>query len=70
MADSHSVGVLLATVSKHEIGGIVGIVVGVILVIFGWLRVMAKAAGAILIPIVGLIVILLGVLLYTHVIKS
>jgi hypothetical protein len=57
---------VLAGMSKHDDAGIAAIVVGAILVAFGALRVAGRAARAMLIPIVGIVVIVIGVLFFTR----
>lgn len=61
----HISAVLLA-LSKHKVGGIIGIVAGVLITAFGGLRVMRRTAGAMMLGFVGLVVLILGVLLYAR----
>jgi hypothetical protein len=58
----------LASLSKHKLTGGVGIIAGVVVVGFGALRFMMKAAGAMLLAFIGLVVLVVGALLYGHVI--
>lgn len=53
-----------ATVNKHHVAGIVAIVIGAVLVVVGGFRVAMRASQAMAIPIFGLVLVLLGVLLY------
>ena len=57
---------IVATISKHDVGGAIVVVVGVLLVILGGLRMAAKAASAFLIPIAGIAVLVVGTLLFTR----
>jgi len=57
---------LLATVSKHDIGGILAIVVGAIAIVLGVAKLAAKTAIAFLLPIAGVVVIVIGILLFTR----
>ena len=61
----HISAVLLA-LSKHHVSGIIGIIVGIIVIGFGGLRIMQRAAGAMMFAFVGLVVVILGILLYTR----
>jgi hypothetical protein len=54
--------------SKHKLGGIIGIIAGVVVLGIGALQVMKKMAGAAVMAVVGIIVVLGGVLVYTRVI--
>lgn len=56
----------LLAMSKHQLGGTVGIIVGVLIVLFAALRVAKRAAGAMLMAGVGLVVLIVGILLITH----
>jgi hypothetical protein len=53
---------VLATVSKHAIGGIVAIVIGVLVVLFG----LVKAAIRTAMLFIGVIVVVVGILLATR----
>jgi len=57
---------VLAKISKHDIGGIVAVVVGLAIVGFGVMRVMARVAGAAVIPVIGVVVIVIGILLFAR----
>jgi uncharacterized membrane protein len=61
-------GLLLGAVNKHRIAGIVVLVIGAVLVIFGGVRFLSKIATAPLIPLIGLAVIVIGILLFARVI--
>jgi hypothetical protein len=58
---------VLATVSKHHVAGIVGIIVGALLVIVGGIRVAMRATRAIAVPIVGLVIVVGSILVYAKV---
>lgn len=60
-------GQLLGAVNKHHVVGIVAIVVGAILVLLGLARLVGRLAIAAAIPLIGLVILVLGILLYTHV---
>ena len=64
--DSTTTAAVLASVSKHDEAGIAAVVVGLILVGIGAVRVAGRAARAMLIPIVGVVVIILGILFFTR----
>ena len=57
---------VIAAVNKHKVVGIIGIIVGVLVLGIGGLRVMKRTAGAMFTAIVGLVVLVIGVVLYTH----
>ncbi|MGD0742267.1 MAG: hypothetical protein ABSA31_03130 [Acidimicrobiales bacterium] len=66
----HAVGTfaaVLATLSKHHLAGIVGIVVGALILIIGGIRVAMRASKAIIVPIVGLIIVVGSILVYAKV---
>lgn len=52
--------------SKHDWAGVVAVVVGLAVVVLGWMRIMARVAGAILLPLAGLAILIVGVLLFTR----
>jgi hypothetical protein len=58
----------ILALSKHKLGGVIGIVVGVVVLGLGALRVMKRMAGAALVALVGVVVVIAGILLYTRVI--
>jgi drug/metabolite transporter (DMT)-like permease len=58
---------VLATVSKHHVAGIVGIIVGALLVVVGGIRVAMRATRAIAVPIVGLVIVVGSILVYAKV---
>ena len=62
---AHLTGVI-AAVNKHKVVGIVGMIAGALVLLFGGLRVMRKMAGATATAVVGLVVLVVGVLLYVH----
>ena len=62
MVRSDELGAVLATVSKHDIAGIVAIVVGVIVVGLGLVRAALRTAML----TVGLIVVVVGILFFTR----
>jgi len=53
---------VLATISKHDIGGIIAIVVGVVVLVFGLLRAAIRAAML----AVSAVVVVIGILLLTR----
>jgi len=53
---------VVATVSKHAIGGIIALVIGAVVVAFGLMRAAIRAAML----VIGVIVVLVGVLLLTR----
>jgi len=57
---------LLASVSKHTIGGIVFVVIAIALIAFGVFRLVAKAAGAVVFTLLGVVAIICAVLLFTR----
>jgi Na+-driven multidrug efflux pump len=59
----------VATVSKHLIAGIVVIVVGALVALFGFLRAARRESGAMLVTAVGIVVVIVGVLVVTHTIR-
>jgi hypothetical protein len=61
---------LILAMSKHQASGIAAMAVGAIVVLVGGVRVLGKAAGAILVPLAGVALVVIGVLLYTRVIKG
>ncbi|MGP8065398.1 MAG: hypothetical protein ACLP81_03350 [Acidimicrobiales bacterium] len=66
----HAVGefaTVLATVSKHRVAGIVGIIVGALLVVVGGVRVAMRASRAIVVPIVGLVIVVGSILVFAKV---
>ncbi|HUY30932.1 MAG TPA: hypothetical protein VMV02_08070 [Acidimicrobiales bacterium] len=59
---------VLATVNKHHLAGIVGIVAGVVLAALGATKVIGRTVAIMVFPIVGLVIALVGVLLYARVV--
>ncbi|MHB1597974.1 MAG: hypothetical protein ACYCXY_03605 [Acidimicrobiales bacterium] len=59
---------VVATVNKHHLAGLVGIAVGVLLVVLGGLRVFGRTVRSMLVPVVGLVVVGIGLLLYFRVV--
>ena len=57
---------LLLSVNKHHIGGIVAIAVGALALVFAVIQLTRKAAGVALIAVAGVVVLVLGVLIYAH----
>jgi hypothetical protein len=57
---------LLASISKHDIGGIVFVVIAVALIAWGVIKIMAKAAGAVLWTLLGLLAAIIAILLFTR----
>lgn len=58
---------VIAAVNKHKVVGIIGIIAGALVLVLGGLRVMKRTAGAMFTAIVGLVILVVGVLLYAHV---
>jgi hypothetical protein len=58
--------VLLASISKHDIGGIVFVVIAVALIAWGVIKIMAKAAGAVLWTLLGVLAAIVAILLFTR----
>ena len=52
--------------SKHDLAGTIAIVVGLAIVVFGVMRVMARVAGAVILPAIGLVIVIVGVLFFTR----
>jgi len=61
---------LMLAVDKHKIGGIVAIVVGAAVALFGLFRVVQRLSGAAIYLGIGIVIAVLGVLTYTHTIHS
>jgi hypothetical protein len=57
---------LLASISKHTIGGIVFVVIAIALIAWGIVKIVAKAAGAVLWTVLGVLAIIIAVLLFTR----
>jgi hypothetical protein len=53
---------VLATISKHDVGGIIAIVVGIVVLVFGLLRAAIRAA----LLAVSAVVVVIGILLLTR----
>lgn len=64
MFDTRTLAVVLAAIDKHHVAGIVAIVVGALLALVGGIRLATRATRAALAPVAGLIILLLGILLY------
>jgi len=60
----------MLAVDKHKIGGIVAIVVGAAVALFGLFRVVQRLSGAAIYLGIGIVIAVLGVLTYTHTIHS
>jgi hypothetical protein len=63
--DIHGAAVL-ATISKHDIAGIVGVIVGILLIVFSVFKIIAKAAGAMIFLGVGAAAILVAILMFSR----
>ena len=61
---------MLLSISKHKIAGIVVIVVGAIIAVFGLVRAMQRLSGAALITLAGVVILVIGILLFTHTIHG
>ncbi|HYA45888.1 MAG TPA: hypothetical protein VED59_09780 [Acidimicrobiales bacterium] len=57
---------VLAALSKHDDAGIVAVAAAVILLAVGVNRVIVKAAGAVLLPVLGVLAAIAAVLLFTR----
>jgi len=55
-----------AAVAKHKVAGIAGIVVGAVILLFGVVRSVQRLTGAALTLLIGVVIVVLGVLVYTH----
>jgi uncharacterized membrane protein len=62
----HDSAALVASISKHTIGGIVFVVIAVALIAFGAVKIVARAAGAVLWPLLGVLAVIIAVLLFTR----
>lgn len=62
----HDSAALLASISKHTIGGIIFVVIAIALIAFGVVKIAAKAAGAVLWPLLGILAVIIAVLLFTR----
>ena len=60
----------MLALDKHKIGGIVAIVVGAVVALFGLFRVVQRLSGAAIYLGIGIVIVVLGVLTYTHTIHS
>lgn len=61
---------LLLSVGKHKIAGIVVIVVGAIIAVFGVVRALRRLSGAALVALAGVVILVIGILLFTHTIHG
>jgi len=52
--------------SKHDLAGTVAVVVGLAVVVLGVVRVMAKVAGATILPLIGGVIVIVGILFFTR----
>ncbi len=59
-------GVLLLAINKHEVAGIAVLVVGVIIALYGVFRVVQRLSGAALVLAAGVVVAVVGALVYTR----
>lgn len=57
---------VIAAVNKHKVVGIIAIIAGALVLGLGGLRVMKRMAGASIMAIIGLVVLVVGIILYTH----
>jgi uncharacterized membrane protein len=58
--------VLLLAVDAHRIAGIVVLVAGIALALFGAWRIVQRLSGAALVVAAGLAIAVIGILVYTH----
>lgn len=56
----------LLGVDKHHVAGIVAIVIGAVLVLLGLARVFGRMAIGAVVPLIGLVIVIVGVLLFTR----
>jgi len=63
MNPAHVTGAI-AAVDKHKVSGIVGMVLGALALGLGVLRVVRRTAGAMFMAFIGIVVVVLGILLY------
>ena len=70
MARIDDQGWLLLAVDKHHIAGIVVVVLGALVALYGVLRAIKRVSGAALIAFFGLAVVVVGLLVFTHTIKA
>jgi hypothetical protein len=61
---------LLLTVDKHHVAGLVVLVVGAAIAVFGAVRVVQRLSGAALILTAGIAVAVIGILVFTHTIHA
>lgn len=66
MLDTRTLAVVLAHIDKHHVAGIVAIAVGALLAIVGGIRFATRASRALFAPVAGVIIALLGILLYVR----
>jgi hypothetical protein len=64
--DSSTTAAVLAAFSKHDEAGLAAVIVGVIVIALGAVRVAGRAARAMLLPIVGVVIVVLGILFFTR----
>jgi hypothetical protein len=57
---------VMLAVSKHLIAGIVVIVVGALIGLFGAVRAVQRMSGAALTILAGLVIVVIGILVVTH----
>ncbi|MGH9043526.1 MAG: hypothetical protein ACRDVP_01575 [Acidimicrobiales bacterium] len=57
---------VVATLGKHEIAGIVVIVVGALIALVGVVRGLQRLSGAALVVLVGIVILVIGALVYTR----
>ena len=62
----HDIATSTSSLSKHDIAGIVLVVAAVAVVVFGIVRMMAKAAMAFLLLLLGVAGIIVAILLFTR----
>jgi hypothetical protein len=62
--------VLVSAIAKHIVGGIVLIVIGALGALFGAYRASSRESDGVLVALGGLVVLVIGVLLVSHVIHG
>ncbi len=52
--------------SKHDLAGTIAVIVGAAIIVFGVIRLTARVAGAAILPLIGLVVVIIGILFFTR----
>jgi len=67
---AHDPTLILFAVNKHKVAGVIVIVAGAILAVFGGFRAMRRASGAALVGLAGIAVVVIGILVFTRTIRG